>query len=418
MFRRDFLNLSVLSLASTLGVQVYGLPRNWAQANVSSQKKLFVIFLRGGFDGLSALPSHEGFNELKSLRPNYYNGNYQRLSGDNDAFRVNPRLNVLSESGLGLAIFPHAGSLNPTRSHFEQMDIIEGGDRNRVNRVGYLSRAVGALPTQHHQVAAIGSVVPKSIRGGIIDPLQVTNAQSLKSTLRTQLAQGHVESSGDNGLLERLRFISSRESTDECPEKSRACLSAHNAVANIRRAQLPEDTTNDPFDLAVSISATSFAPRIITIDVGGWDIHRDASDRMNAQGGLLSKLNDGLALMKNKLTQMGQWDNSVIVLMSEFGRTLAINGSAGFDHGRGGLMMVLGGRVRGVQNNRVQRLWDLSPDGREGRGSSQCLTVRNDYRSVMAHILMRHLGVKSADIFNGVFPNFSNGDYTNPQIIS
>lgn len=410
MKRREFLNASLLAAASAMGVQLYGVPFNLAHASTAQKKKLFVIFLRGGFDGLLAVPSASNFTNIKNARPDselYMASEYERVR--NQDFRHHKDLDIFSLGGI--ALFPHAGSLNSTRSHFEQQDYIEGGKMDRIERVGYLSRAA-TISGMQLDTAAVGGFVPQSLKGPA-DPLQVTSYEALQAIIKTgNSANPLAQSSANLGLKERLRYISSKEELSECPEKSRACLSAHGAVGIIDKLNLPADTTNDPYDLAAAISLTQFAPQIITIDVGGWDVHDEAYSRMTGNDGLLNQLSVGLKKLKSRLGN--EWNNSAVVVMSEFGRTLQINGNKGFDHGRGGLMMVLGGKIKPPSNNAFINKWDLSQT--EGTGASKCLAVKTDYRDVMAHLLIDHLGLPQNKVLTDVFPNFSS-KYKKPGIV-
>lgn len=397
MKRRQFINNSLLSMASAAGVQVLGMNTLKAAAS-TSPKKLFVVFLRGGFDGLLGLPSAANFADIKARRPGcYIDSNYAILGNYNNLFRAHKDWRDILNVKNGLAIFPHAGSLNQTRSHFEQMDIIEGGIHTSIAGDGYLSRA--AIETgKNLGSVAIGSPVPKSLRGKA-DPLVISDVNSLLPTVRVP---GAARSAVTMGIKERLEFIAQKASAEDCPPEARACLSAHGAASTFALASLPEDTTNNPFDLAAAVSLTPLKPSIITIDVGGWDIHDDAVSRMTGNGGLLKNLADGLTLLKTKLQAAGEWNNSMIVVMSEFGRTITANGTDGFDHGRGGLMMVMGGKVQKPTNTAFLQKWDLTQT--DGTGPSQSFAVKTDYRDVMSQIFIKHLGLSAKQVKDYVFP--------------
>lgn len=134
--------------------------------------------------------------------------------------------------------------------------------------------------------------------------------------------------------------------------------------------------------------------------MGGWDIHDDAAERMLPEGALLDNLGSGLKTLKDKLVAANEWNNSVIVVMSEFGRTLASNGNKGVDHGRGGLMLVLGGQIQQPTSTQITKAWNLSQTA--GTESSTALAVLNDYRLVLSNVFRNHFGIPSTQLISAV----------------
>lgn len=409
MKRRDFLKLSSLTMAAAqLGVAGFS-PRAAAAAN---GKKLFYIFMRGGLDGLFAFPTHDPtfINALRSQRP-HIGGPLADLAvhypGALNGLRVHRSLNNLYENAdlrANTLIIPHAGSVNSTRSHFEQMDYIEGGDSDRKLSEGFLARAGMASST-----LAIGGRVPLSLRGA--DPMLVGSANMIQDQLmvfnrQQQAARKVAQSNPDFGAGKRLEFLSGLAAA--CTTTDRVCNTARSAKAKLAAAQTADlaGVGKDPFKLAVRLSKSDLAPQIITIDLGGFDTHASQVDRLVGDTGLLVALNRGLATMKAELG--AEWANSVIVIMSEFGRTVAENGTLGTDHGRGGAMIVTGGPVRPAQANLpAGRIWRLSESYTEGSGGSRCPAVKHDYRDVLGHVLVAHLGLPVATVFGGVFPGYT-----------
>ncbi len=422
--RRQFLKNTTAVASAVCGLQFLNLKPVFAQAT-NAQKRVFVVFLRGGFDGLMLLPpaNNADFQQLASLRSthlearldssglplkdssgnvimdNVYSAkNYAPLAGA--PFRVLQKYGWPSLLAADAAIFPHTGSLNTTRSHFEQQDFIEGGSAQRILRMGYLSRLTDVLETSGGQTVhniSVGPNVPDSMRGGA-DPLLVNNLQSLQDLLRTGNATNGFARTGAVGLKQRLRFLSSREDLSDCKDNAIACKKAHAANESLELAnQTTFDTSStDPFSIAADVSLSQLKPRLITIDVGGWDIHDDAAERMLPEGGLLSNLATGLTTLKNKLIAANQWNNSVIVVMSEFGRTLSSNGNQGVDHGRGGTMMVFGGQIKQPTSAQITKAWDFSRT--DGIESSTALQVLNDYRLVLANIFTSHLSLPGSEV--------------------
>lgn len=440
--RRQFLKNSTTVLSAACGLQFFNLKPAFAQV-AGAQKRVFVVFLRGGFDGLMLVPpASSDFDQLRTLRSSHLEAkrdasgqvvkdasgnvvmesvysakNYVPLAGT--PFRVlkNHGWKELLEQDA--ALFPHTGSLNSTRSHFEQMDFVEGGSSQRILRMGYLSRLTDALESnlsgQTVRSISVGPNVPDSMRGSA-DPLLVNNLKSLQDVLRVGNSTYGTAQSGIVGLKERIRFLSSQEDSEDCKDNWVSCHKAHSANESLELANKTNFNTSstNSFSIAADVSLSQLKPRLITIDVGGWDIHDDAVERMLPAGGQLETLATGLKTLKSKLQAANEWNNSVVVVMSEFGRTLVSNGDNGVDHGRGGLMMVLGGRIQQPTSTQITKAWDFSKtDGLEG---SKALKVINDYRSILANIFASHLSIPSNQLIkshatvtelsasNGVFP--------------
>jgi len=409
MKRREFLKLSSLTMAAAqLGVAGFSL-RAAAAAN---GKKLFYIFMRGGLDGLFAFPTNDPafINALKAQRPTIgapLGDLTVHYPGVLNGLRVHRSLSHLYEDAdlrASTLIVPHAGSVNSTRSHFEQMDYIEGGDPQRKLSEGFLARAGAAGST-----LAIGGRVPLSLRGA--DPLLVNSSNMIQDQLVAfnrgqQPARKVAQTNSSFGAGGRLEFLSGLVAA--CKDTDRVCKTARSAKAKLAAAQTADlnGVGRDPFKLAVRLSKSDLAPQIVTIDLGGFDTHASQVDRLAGDGGLLAALNRGLATMKAELG--ADWANSVIVIMSEFGRTVAENGTVGTDHGRGGAIIVTGGPVRPARATLpAGRLWRLSESYVEGSGGSLCPAVKHDYRDLLGHVLVAHLGLPVATVFGGVFPGYT-----------
>lgn len=158
-----------------------------------------------------------------------------------------------------------------------------------------------------------------------------------------------------------------------------------------------------------AVAMSDFNPSVMTIDVGGWDTHNRQG--MNLVDGSyyknLAALGEALGNLRADLKKQSNgaggtvWDDTVVVVMSEFGRTAVSNGSFGTDHGRGSAMLVMGGKVNKNHKDATEK-FNLSTLA--GTGSSRALMVHVDYRDVMAEIIHRHLGVNLTDVFEDYTP--------------
>lgn len=153
--------------------------------------------------------------------------------------------------------------------------------------------------------------------------------------------------------------------------------------------------------VAAALIGSSWSPAIVTVDAGhDWDTHyAEFPNDLTQWYGLARKVDDvarNLVAFKNDLVKRGKWDTTAIAVVSEFGRTVKENGNGGTDHGRGGLMMLLGGPIRphadtgyrGLRSYQIPQTVD----------SSTALPLVHDYRVVMAELLEAHLGIARSTV--------------------
>jgi uncharacterized protein (DUF1501 family) len=148
--------------------------------------------------------------------------------------------------------------------------------------------------------------------------------------------------------------------------------------------------------------------RLIRADVGmriaftsyeGWDTHIDQEQAMRP---LMQTLGGGLLSLRNELKKSGHWEDTAVLVMTEFGRTVRENGGLGSDHGHGSAALVLGGTLKNSIGGKVVHNWkELSAANlSEGRD----LSVQFDYRDVIGELLMSQLDLKSENL-TSVFPH-------------
>lgn len=417
MKRRQFLNTSVLTASSIMGVGLLGLPQ-WARAAgmAPNRKKLIVIFLRGGADMLSIFPPRVA-DPLNHPLKNYrgataemqkaflFNAkvgadfNKPALNLPNYPFLFNPEL-AESQSvfqGSDVAILLHTGSKNETRSHFEQMDFMESGSLSTKTVSGYLARASHYLFQQERSGVALGQKMPYSMRG--FDAALINEV----SDLRSKFLKGSAANPYLNGnALTREDRLALFAYTQTCEDAgNRVCVMAGNARDSYNQLERETAGTFDnsnsflhQCELAAKLAQSEFNPPIMTIDYGGWDTHflQKPTESSSAYANNVKILGKGLAALKAKLG--AEWNNTVVAVMSEFGRTVVANPSLGTDHGRGSAMILMGGPIRRNHNSNTVGGWDLSQF--EGTASNLALKVKIDFREVMAEILRDHMGVPLA----------------------
>jgi uncharacterized protein (DUF1501 family) len=161
---------------------------------------------------------------------------------------------------------------------------------------------------------------------------------------------------------------------------------------------------NNGFGLALRTVAgamvNGIGSRIYWVQTGGYDTHAEQGAAGGSYGNLMGTLGDGLAAFYNDVRNRGLANDTTVIVFSEFGRRISENGSGGTDHGAAGLMMVLGGAVRGGVHGTAATLQPGHPTLENNSGD---VRFETDFRSVYAGVLDKWLGVNSMPILNGDF---------------
>jgi uncharacterized protein (DUF1501 family) len=431
MRRRDFIRYS-LAATGAFGLNLYSIPVFAQQAR---REKLIYIFLRGGADFLSLFPPklnrpasvgavavewrnhplypYRGVND--NMCKSFLFGSSAFPVGDYEAGSPNaplefPDYPVDFHPGFkamlpvlqtqNLAVILHTGPKNnSSRSHFDQQDMIESGSETYKYSTGYLARALSL--SNGRKAVAIGATLPKSLVGADVSLLN--SAQDAKgpesvagSRVFAALYEDAEKTTLRSGMDLKDRLDYFRDRSDLNCESGGLCKSAKDAQSMY--AQLATDlrdyssTAISEFAKACSLAAQltngNFNPAIMTIDYPGWDHHFGENPKVETSA-LYTKVK-GLAEGLNEL-YLRMSEDTVVVVMSEFGRTVVGNQSLGTDHGRGGAMMVMGKRVDRSRITNVPPEWNLRPESFDGTAGSRALKVDIDSREIMAELLDRHL---------------------------
>jgi uncharacterized protein (DUF1501 family) len=384
----------------------------WAAVNTSanaSQRRLIVIFMRGAVDGLSVVVPYSD--------PNYYSSRSSIALGrpgtdggvlDLDGqFGLHPALASLMplwQSGkLG---FVHAtGSPDTTRSHFDAQDYMESATPGRkATPDGWLNRLLGTLPgtagerSAPTRAVSVGPVLPRIYAG----PNPVANIASgnsaAKPTLldRPKVADAFAQLySGDDRISQA--YQQSRQAHREVMDSMSEDEMSNEMQAASNGAPLPNGFPDDAARLA-KLMKNDARVQLAFMALGGWDTHANQGAAKGQLANRLQPLGVGLTALANGLGPV--FDDTTILVMSEFGRTVRQNGNGGTDHGHGNVMWLLGGRVAG---GKVRGRWPGLDAGAlyEGRD----LAVTTDFRGVLAEVCERHVELPDARLAQ-VFPGF------------
>jgi len=392
MNRRD-----LLRGAAAVSLLPLGLP-GWALAADGGPKRLVVVLLRGAVDGLNVvIPYTE--RAYYDARPTIA---VAGPAGEDGAlpldgrFGLHPALAALMPlwSEKKLAFVHAAGSPDPTRSHFDAQLFIENGTPGRsLTADGWMNRLLAALPGRHGptDAVAIGPVLPRILTG----PLPSANLP-LGPEAGKPLPIDRPEIAG---AFDRLYAGSDRQS--EVYRQGRAARAE--LVGELAAEQQAADNGAPPpntFPAAAARLARLLARdrriRLVFASLGGWDTHVNQGNHAGQLANRLRPLGDGLTAFARDLGP--DLSDTVVVVISEFGRTVRENGSGGTDHGHGNAIWVLGGAVRG---GAVYGNWPgLAP---AQLYQERDLAVTTDYRAVLATLLQRHLRLPDRQL-NAVFP--------------
>lgn len=348
--------------------------------------RLVVIVLRGAMDGLDAVRPY-GAPELRALRGDLAAGPEADAIDLDGFFAMHPMLAPLT--GLwkaGQLGFVHAVSTpyRDKRSHFDGQDILEAGTPGLVSGSdGWLNRMLGELTgTEARTAFALGQGDMKVLSG----PEPVSNwspEADLTLSPQAELLARHIMQS-DPAMLAALSDAIDLSDASGMASMSRADRgeAAHDKIADFAATQLRGDT------------------RIVSFSINGWDTHRTQSRSIR---GALRRLADTILALQNGVGP-AIWDKTAIVAMTEFGRTAALNGTGGTDHGTGGAMVLAGGAIRG---GRVYGDWPGLAEA--DLYARRDLMATGDVRAPAAWIMAGLTGLSQSTLERVVFPGLEMG---------
>ena len=400
MNRRQFLIQSSLCSASSLiSIGTHG----WAARSIAAVNpnphRLIVVFLRGAIDGLNVvIPYREPtyYTDRPKIaipQPGQPNGALD-LDGK---FGLHPALSPLLPlwQQKSLAFVHACGSQDETRSHFDAQDYLESGTPGiKSTRDGWMNRLLGIISDKNPiQAVSVGATTPRILLGkrAVANLASGRNAGNRQQIDKPQVASAFDRLYGNNDAIGRT-YREGRLARTELLKD----LEAEMKMAN-NGATLPNGFPGDAQRLA---RLMALDPRIQMsfLAVGGWDTHINQGASQGQLARNLEQLGKGLIALQTGLG--AAYQNTTIVVMSEFGRTIKENGNGGTDHGHGNVMWLLGGGIRG---GTIYGKWaGLEPSQRhQGRD----LAVTTDFRDVLGTVLTRRLAVDARKL-QQVFPGY------------
>lgn len=388
--RRRFIARGLALGSTALAAGSLIAPRFSFAATPSDTPARFVfVILRGALDGLAVAPPYGDPDyaslrgELKIAPPGAANG----VLPLDSRFGLHPALTCLHEAYRSgdLAIVHAVASPYRERSHFDGQDVLEGGGtRPHELSSGWLNRALAALPAASRPLKERGIALGQNI------PLVLRGPADVASWSPARLP------AVDDDTLERLADL---YSADPVLAPRLADAIAADAIAGEsgpmggagrgRRGQYL-----DTVRAAAEFLKRDDGPQIATLDTSGWDTHANESGVLAARLGILDT-----ALRTLRDTLGPRWRETVVFVATEFGRTAAINGTRGTDHGTGAAALLLGGAVQG---GRV--ICDWPGLARSALYQGRDLAPTTDLRAPIKGVLRDHLGVNERALHAAVFP--------------
>lgn len=342
------------------------------------------VLLRGGMDGLSAVPA-TGDPDFAAARGVLADFGGAPLPLPDTPFALHPHLSsmhAMYRQGE-LAVLHAVGLPYRERSHFDAQQVLEsGGSRPYELATGWLGRTLAAQgQTPRFTGLALTTAVPLVLRGS--DQVDTWAPSVLPEPTPDLVARLEMLYAGDPALREALaRARSLREQPGMAA-----------GIGNPQGRQAVQALARK----AGEMLAAARGPRVAVLELGGWDTHANQANPNGALAGNLRTLDAGLASLREALGPT--WARTVVLVATEFGREVAINGTQGTDHGTGGAAFVAGGAVRG---GRV--LTDWPGLARAQRHEGRDLRITTDLRAVIKGVLAEHLRVPSAAIGRTILP--------------
>lgn len=373
--------------SAAAGLATLGFPR-MAFARANTTRRLIFIIQRGAADGLH-IAAPTGDPVYAGVRGDFAS-DFATGAKLDSFFTLHPALAETAKLYADKqALFVHAvASAYRDRSHFDGQNVLEtGGSAAYQLKDGWMNRLLSLLPADDARALALSSTVPMALRGSHeVASYAPTALPSASDDLLTRVA----------GLYEPDRQLHALWST---------AMQTRMTAGDASETKTQNATATGA--LAARMLGGEVGARIAMIETNGWDTHSGQRGRLNTQ---LRNLDQLVAAMRQGLG--GDWASTLVIVATEFGRTVAPNGTAGTDHGQASTAMLLGGAVAG---GRVLADWPglSAPALYEGRD----LRPTTDLDALLAGALAQHYALDPARVMATLFPD-SRGSAVRKSLIA
>jgi len=403
--RRDFLSGAALAAGTVL------LTSRIAFAGSGTRPRFVFIILRGALDGLTAVPPYADPNYARlrgevAIAAPATSGGALKLDG---LFGLHPSLAFLNDTFAAheLIVFHAVASPYRERSHFDGQDVLENGcARAHAVQTGWINRALAALPPDRSAPRgelgiALGQNVPLVMRGPA--PVASWSPSHLAALDEDTLQRITDLYSTDPLLSQRLADALATQSVADAFQDEAMTGAAEGPPAQLlARREQPKARGGAPYKEIIHATArflkSDDGPRVAVFDAVGWDTHANEGGAQGQLAARLAGLDAGLRTLKEDLGPV--WRDTVVMIATEFGRTAAVNGTRGTDHGTAAAAFLLGGAVQG---GRVIADWPGLGERALYQGRDLAPTMH--MHSVLKGVLADHLAVPTRALDTAVFPD-------------
>lgn len=369
------INRRNLVLTGAAGALSLGFAPRLAFAQAASDRRFVFIIQRGAADGLGTLApvGDPAFAAQRGVLAQDF-ADAAKLDA---MFALHPNLkNVAQMYAAKEALFVHAvASPYRDRSHFDAQNVLEtGGVAAYQLKDGWMNRLLSVLPDDERKGIAIAATIPMALRGKVeVASYAPSVLPDASDDLLGRVAMLYAEDPQLHAIWEQA--TATRTLTGDL-----AANNGRNAAATGA--------------LAARLLAAENGARIAMIETGGWDTHAGQRGRLGAQ---LNGMDQMIAALKTGLGPL--WGKTMVLVATEFGRTVKVNGTQGTDHGTGSVAWLLGGAVQG---GRVVADWPGLSDAALYEGRDLKPTAGLD--AVIGSAAAAHFGVDPARAMPALFP--------------
>jgi len=408
--RREFIRDGVAAFTVSFAAPAF--LSDIALAQGARSRSLVVVYLSGGNDALSTVvPYRDAFYYSRRPAIAIPAGQVLQIGSDSGgrALGLHPRLTGLNEifKQGRLAVVQRTGYANSSRSHFQGTDIWETADPSSPSGLGWLGRYLDTLPSPVDALAGWNATrdLPRALTARAVPVPSIPDSRvySLSSP------NGAAEALNELNAVRRMASYAppNRPHLSFVNGSLRGALDTLDRVASVNSYAPSVAYPNNGFALALRTVAGSIArgigTRVYWVQTGGFDTH---SNQGNAGAGgyanLMGTYGDGLLAFYTDLRNQGMLNDTLVLQFSEFGRRISENGSQGTDHGAAGVMMAMGGAVRGGIYGTAASL-DPNPANPTLENNGADVRYETDFRAVYAKVLDGWFGTDSVAILGGNF---------------
>lgn len=406
--RRIFIRNGALAVVGTAALPTFLTRAAFASPGSMGKKRLIVLFQRGAADGLNMVVpwGEDTYYRMRPTiaipRPNRGATSVIDLDG---FFGLHPSMEALKPlwDAKQLAIVHAAGSPDNTRSHFDAQDYMESGTPGvKSTEDGWLNRTVATSRGQKDspfRAVALGTALPRML-SGVAPAVAISNINDFgvggRNVAPTPAAGGF-----ESMYAQSVDSVLHGTGTETFEAVKMLKAAAPGDYVPAAGARYPRGRFGESLKQVAQLLKADLGVEVAFVDIGGWDHHVNEGSTQGQLANLSREFAQSIAAFWTDIGTLGE--DTLVVTMSEFGRTARENGTRGTDHGHANVMLVLGGPVKG---GKIYGRWPGLDERHlyEGRD----LELTTDFRTVLSESLARHM--KTPDMAK-VFPGFESKDY-------